>query len=686
MLVTADAEGSNSGELATFQTNGSAWSTVELFRNSGQTIDPVDGCGTRTAAIHDTHEDPSSASAIGQNPVIATRNPGTGALILDLTIDHGPTTGGMGVAFGILESVDRGDLPASYGTAQHELLYSTVNSCNYLPPLPQTTQITNLKIGAVPADPDPVQSADDNAVGVDEEGVSSFPAYDNTGTYTLNVSVGNSTGSDAYLTGWFDFNRNGQFDPGESATVTVANNATSAILAWTGLPAWLPTGTASGYGFRFRLSSDKQDTQAATGNARDGEVEDYFVPETQLCSIAVTAKPDTSVCPGASVPLSASGTRITQYSWSGGSDISNPSIANPIATPLAPASYTVVASNPQGCQASATVQVALLPVPNIAKSDDTIICEGRTVVLSASGGVTNTWTSSDGLLQATAPAISVTPARSTTYYVNVKDANGCARNDSILVQIHFIPDFQLKPAQPAVCKYDSILLVASGGDMYAWSSDAGAIPGDSAALLVSPDESLNVQVKITDTICQLTKVLNTYVVVKPLPVTNVTKSNDIDCTLGQATLHASGGYRYSWDPSTYISGLQSADPVVRPLTPTRYYVTVTGRNGCSARDSITVGTDYTAELSKYPVPSAFTPNNDGHNDCFRLKYWGRVTSLEMEVFNRWGQRVFFTTNADDCWDGTYKGAPQPAGAYIYQIRAATPCGMAYRKGTVHLIR
>jgi len=685
-LVTADAEGSNSGELTTFQTNGSAWSTVELFRNSGQTIDPVTGCGTQTATIHDTHEDPNNPFAIGQNPVIATRNPGTGSLILDITIDHATTSGGMGVAFGILESADRGDLPASYGTAQHELLYSTINSCNYLPPLPQTTQITNLKIGAVPADPDPVQSADDNAVGVDEDGVGSFPAYDNTGAYTLNVIVGNSTGSDAYLTGWFDFNRNGQFDPGESVTVTVANNATSATLTWTGLPTWLPVGTATGYGFRFRLSSDKQGTQAATGNARDGEVEDYFVPETLLCSIAVTAKPDTLICPGAPIPLSASGTHITQYSWSGGTDISNPSIANPMATPLTSASYTVVASNPQGCQASATVQATILPVPNITKSDDTLICEGRTLALSVSGGVSNTWTSSDGLLQTSGWAVNVAPAQSTTYYVHVKGSNGCTRNDSILVQIHFIPDFQLKPALPSICKNDSILLVASGGHLYAWSSDAGAIPGDEAALLVWPDKDQDFQVKITDTICQLTKMLNTHVVVKPLPVTSVTKSNDIDCTLGQATLHASGGYRYLWDPAPYISDLHTADPVVRPLTPTVYHVKVTDRNGCSARDSITVGTDYTAELSKYPVPSAFTPNNDGHNDCFRLKYWGRIISLEMEVFDRWGQRVFVTTNVDDCWDGSYKGVPQPAGAYIYQIRAVTPCGIAYRKGTVYIIR
>jgi gliding motility-associated-like protein len=384
--------------------------------------------------------------------------------------------------------------------------------------------------------------------------------------------------------------------------------------------------------------------------------------------------------------LSAGGTHITQYSWSGGTDLSDATIANPIATPKAPAFYTVTASNPQGCQADMTVQVGTLPVPVITKSNDTTICTGKTAILSATGGISNAWTSSDGALQTTGTTVPVAPAQSTKYYVRVTDGNGCSAKDSIAVTIHFLSTFDLSPKQPSVCKNDSILLVASGGDQYAWSSDAGAIPGDSPALLAVLDQDQNFFVQITDTICQVARTLNTHVAVRPLPVTSVIKSNDIDCTLGQATLHASGGYKYLWDPLPYISDPQSADPVVRPVTPTLYRVRIYGRNGCWARDSIAVGTDFTTEMSKYPVPSAFTPNNDGHNDCFGLKYWGRITALEMEVFDRWGQRVFFSNTIDGCWDGSYKGIPQPPGAYIYQIRAATPCGMAYRKGVVNLIR
>jgi gliding motility-associated-like protein len=683
-MVAADAEASDMYEQTTLQTNGASWSIIELFRNSTQTTNPVTGCGSQQATISNTF---GNRTQIGQTPIIATRNPAPNPLIVDITVDHTIRGGGMGVAFGILGSVDRGDLPPSYGTAQHELALSTTNSCNYLPPLPLTSQEQRLKIGAIGADPDPVQTADDNTTGPDEDGIASFPVYDNSGSYTLNIPLSNTTGGDAWLTGWFDLDRNEKFDPGESVTAIVPANAASADLTWTGLPAFLPAGTAAGYGFRLRLSSSQQESQAATGNAQDGEVEDYFVPSAVLCSISVTAKPDTIVCPGSPIPLLATGDHITQYTWTGGAGISDPSIASPVATPPTAASYTVTASNPQACQARATIQVAMLPGTTIIKSNDTTICEGRTVTLSAAGGANNSWTSSDGLLQTTGPSITVSPAQSTKYYVQVTGGTVCSSHDSIAVQIHFPPTFQLKPKFPYICKYDSILLVASGGHQYAWSSGTtGPIPGDKPRIVAWLDAEEDFQVKITDTICQLTSTLSTHVLLRPQPVTTVTKSNDIDCTQGKATLHAEGGSQYVWDPAPGITDLGSSDPVVHPLAPTMYKVTVTGTNGCSGRDSITVETDYTTALSKYPVPSAFTPDNDGHNDCFGLKYWGSVLSLEMEVMNRWGQRLFISRAPNDCWDGTFKGTPQPAGAYIYQIRAITPCGTAYRKGTVLLIR
>lgn len=187
-------------------------------------------------------------------------------------------------------------------------------------------------------------------------------------------------------------------------------------------------------------------------------------------------------------------------------------------------------------------------------------------------------------------------------------------------------------------------------------------------------------------ICLLSTTFDIPVTVHPLPELSITSSNTIDCTRGQTTLSVTGAQNYQWLAGPGITDTLSSQPVVDPYQSTTYYVIGTDANHCASLDSIQVKVDNTEALSHYPVPSAFSPNNDGNNDCFGLKYWGHITSLEMAVFDRWGKRVFHTTDSRQCWDGTCNGIPQPAGGYVYQIKAATACGLAYRKGIVILVR
>ncbi len=686
-IVTADAEASFMGETSTLQTNGGNWQTIQFYRNSGQIDDPLVGCGTQTLSIINTYGGNTfTPTQVGQCPVISTQSPASGPLVIQTNSDHGGTTGGMALAFGIFDPVDRGDLPAAtYGTAQHQLLYSLSNPCNYNAPYPSLTQTQTLQIGFVPGDADPIQYTDDNAIGVDEEGVSTFPVYNGSGSYSVNVNLGNTTGSNAYLTGWFDYNRDGTFETNESVTATIPNNATSTVLTWTGLPTYLPQGSATGYGFRFRISSNLQATQNATGYAPDGEVEDYFVASANLCTpLTLTVTPDQTICTGQTAPLQASG-GVT-YAWSPSAGLSDPSIANPIASPSSTTLYTVTASTPQGCSAITAVTVNIKPSPIISISGQTTVCKGHPSTLTAAGGISYNWTAADQSINASGPSITVLPQDSTKYYVTGAAGNGCTATDSIAVAVPPLPVFSASAANSPVCKNDSLLLTAAGGDQYAWSSGTGQPLGSTASITVIPGDNTDYQVTITNDLCQLTTTLTVPVTVKDTPVIQIVSSNDINCTQGQTTLQAFGGLSYQWANSPGITDLNSPDPIVRPTQTTTYYVKGTGYNGCSSIDSIAVKVDFTADLSHYPVPSAFTPNNDGNNDCFGLKYWGSVSSLELAVFNRWGARVFFTNDPQQCWDGTFKGVPQPAGAYVYQIKATTTCGTAYRKGIVILVR
>lgn len=150
-------------------------------------------------------------------------------------------------------------------------------------------------------------------------------------------------------------------------------------------------------------------------------------------------------------------------------------------------------------------------------------------------------------------------------------------------------------------------------------------------------------------------------------------------------LTASGGKIYMWSPAGDLNDSTSQTPVATVDTTTMFIVEVTDSNGCSATDSILVKASVSAKTA-FVVPNAFTPNGDGHNDCFGIQHWGDVTIEQLDVFNRQGMKVFTTKNPAECWDGRFNGQMQPTGTYVYAIRARTACGEITRTGTIMLIR
>lgn len=312
-FVAADAEASAASEVTKINTSGTPWRTIEFFRNSTQTSNPLTGCGTQTVNLSLTYGD---APETGQNPILATD--ANGSLVITTTMNR-TEQGGMALAFGIFAPVDRGDLPFPYPQAQHGLRFTTKNSCNFNAPFPTIMQDASLRLGSVAGDADGSQTLDDNAAGVDEDAVSSFPPYNGSGSYTIPVSLRNITGAAAYLTGWFDYNRDKNFTSNETVAVTVPNGATSASLTWTGLPASLAQGTLSDFGFRFRLSSNATEAQSAGGYARDGEIEDYLIAKSiivpQNANVQVSFNAPDTVCVNNPVVIANTSVGASSYYW-----------------------------------------------------------------------------------------------------------------------------------------------------------------------------------------------------------------------------------------------------------------------------------------------------------------------------------------------------------------------------------
>ena len=92
-------------------------------------------------------------------------------------------------------------------------------------------------------------------------------------------------------------------------------------------------------------------------------------------------------------------------------------------------------------------------------------------------------------------------------------------------------------------------------------------------------------------------------------------------------------------------------------------------------------------MSGLYVPNAFTPNGDQLNDVFRAMAYGKVVSFRFEIYDRFGQLIFNTTDPRAGWDGSVNGKTKASGVFAWQcvcqFEGSDP---VYKKGTVTLIR
>ncbi|MCP9750189.1 gliding motility-associated C-terminal domain-containing protein [Ferruginibacter sp. HRS2-29] len=171
--------------------------------------------------------------------------------------------------------------------------------------------------------------------------------------------------------------------------------------------------------------------------------------------------------------------------------------------------------------------------------------------------------------------------------------------------------------------------------------------------------------------CDSTRTLKLTVLAKPSP------------SLG-ADKELCGGETLTLSPGTFSSYLwqdNSTQPSFIVRSAGTYFVTVTNSCG-SATDQVKIS----AGICNPYFPNAFTPNNDTKNDVFRVLYTGQLLNYNLQIFNRYGIRVFQSTTQSKGWNGTLNGQPADPGGYTW-ICSFTKGGVATQlKGIVLLIR
>ena len=110
---------------------------------------------------------------------------------------------------------------------------------------------------------------------------------------------------------------------------------------------------------------------------------------------------------------------------------------------------------------------------------------------------------------------------------------------------------------------------------------------------------------------------------------------------------------------------------------------------CTATDSlqIIVVDPSTIDCSDIFLPTAFTPNGDGLNDFFGISNpFATGELLAFDIFDRWGNIVFSTTDPLDKWNGSYKGTPVNPGVFLYRIQFRCEGEEGVKSGNVTVIR
>lgn len=140
--------------------------------------------------------------------------------------------------------------------------------------------------------------------------------------------------------------------------------------------------------------------------------------------------------------------------------------------------------------------------------------------------------------------------------------------------------------------------------------------------------------------------------------------------------------QYQWTPADGLSASGIAEPIASPLTSAMYQLSVVDYNGCVATGKAAVVVNLPLKL-----PSAFTPNGDGHDDIFRIPPGIYFNLQELDIFDRFGSKVYTTRDIGKGWDGTYNGQLAPTGTYVYLVTGKTLAGKpVISKGTLILIR
>ena len=253
------------------------------------------------------------------------------------------------------------------------------------------------------------------------------------------------------------------------------------------------------------------------------------------------------------------------------------------------------------------------------------------------------------------------------------------------VHIYSRPEIDLQSSEYA-CAGDTISIVSivdegNGTIIYSWTGPNG-YQSQNKVLLLSPaniNQTGTYTLTVVDSMyCHESQSININVI--PSPEIAFSPYDTLWAEPGFILEAGYGAEYYYWN-----TGETTENIVIDSMG--NYTVEVTSYENCKSTDAIQIlwaGTPFY-------LPNAFTPNGDGLNDSFGvIPRYDYISKYHLSIYNRWGQRIYETTDINKGWDGTYKSSSCMMGAYVYRIVykefGQQPMESKVVEGTVMLVR
>lgn len=382
---------------------------------------------------------------------------------------------------------------------------------------------------------------------------------------------------------------------------------------------------------------------------------------------------------GSATALPSEGSGPYDYEWDNSAD-------NTATVALINGNHNVTAISSEGCVQTANFSIGSQPQITLQVSSDNPLCNGDSTgninvnVGGGAGGFTYTWTPSIG------NNTNITGLPAGDYTLEVLDQNNCSTDTTITLSEPDLLTATLS-TQDEVCFGDnngSINVNAQGGTAaynYNWNDSGSGSSRDNlspGAYSVTITDANGCTVTISDSVSAALPIwVRTDTSVYRIYAGQTIEINSESFTNGNTVT------QYNWEPIIGIDCADCASVNASPLETQTYTLSIVDEDGCTA--------DTTFEIivrndQVFYVPSAFTPNGDGVNETFSVKSDG-VVDFKFQIFDRWGNLVFETTDVNEEWDGTFRGSALPPDVFVYRVYADFLDKSSLRKkGSLTLIK